>query len=82
VASAESRRQDHRRTLGAGCGYVDGGGRIPLKAAPFDVMAPKCARFLADGANEIEGIAPNVTIATARDAPDRAEALMAALARF
>jgi len=47
------------RTAGAGCGYVNGGGRITLKEAPFDVMAPNCARFLNDGTNEIEGIKPD-----------------------
>ena len=47
------------RTAGAGCGYVNGGGRIMLKEGPFDVMAPNCARFLNDGTNEIEGITPN-----------------------
>lgn len=47
------------RTAGAGCGYVNGGGRITLKEGPFDVMAPNCARFLNDGTNEIEGIRPN-----------------------
>jgi len=47
------------RTAGAGCGYVNGGGRITLKEGPFDVMAPNCARFLNDGTNEIEGITPN-----------------------
>ncbi|WP_141453480.1 S41 family peptidase [Pseudoxanthomonas sp. z9] len=51
------------RTLGAGCGYVDGGGRTTLSVAPFDVVMPNCARFLADGTNEIEGIAPDVAIA-------------------
>lgn len=51
------------RTLGAGCGYVDGGGRTALSVAPFDVVMPNCARFLADGTNEIEGIAPDVAIA-------------------
>lgn len=51
------------RTLGAGCGYVDGGGRTKMSVAPFDVVMPNCARFLADGTNEIEGIAPDVAIA-------------------
>ncbi len=63
------------RTAGAGCGYVDGGGRIRLSQSPFDVMAPNCARFLNDGTNEIEGIKPDVEI------PMTAEALAAALER-
>ncbi len=51
-----------QRTAGAGCGYVDGGGRIRLDAVHMDVMAPNCARFLGDGTNEIEGLAPDVEI--------------------
>ena len=65
------------RTAGAGCGYVDGGGRIRLQAGSFDVMAPNCARFLNDGTNEIEGITPDVEIAM--DGANRATALAAAL---
>ncbi len=56
------------RTAGAGCGYVDGGGRIRLRQSPFDVMAPNCARFLNDGTNEIEGIKPDVEIAMTGEA--------------
>jgi Peptidase family S41 len=66
------------RTAGAGCGYVDGGGRIVLQAVPFDVMAPNCARFLNDGTNEIEGIAPHIKIAM--DGADEARALALAAA--
>lgn len=62
------------RTAGAGCGYVDGGGRIRLSQGPFDVMAPNCARFLNDGTNEIEGIKPDIEM------PMTAEALTRALA--
>jgi hypothetical protein len=51
-----------QRTHGAGCGYIDGGGRIRLQAGPFDVRAPNCARFLNNGVNEIEGIAPDVAL--------------------
>lgn len=50
------------RTAGAGCGYVGGGGRIRLRTAPFDVKAPNCARFLRDGTNEVEGIAPDIEV--------------------
>ena len=50
------------RTYGAGCGYVDGGGRSRLRAAPRDVRMPNCARFLRDGTNEIDGIAPDVEL--------------------
>lgn len=49
------------QTAGAGGGYVNGEGRIRLKSGFFDVMAPNCARFLADGTNEIEGIKPDIS---------------------
>jgi C-terminal processing protease CtpA/Prc len=65
-----------RRTAGAGGGYVDGGGRIRLAHAPFDVMTPNCARFLRDGTNEIEGIAPDVELPPDDD-PDRLAAAFA-----
>ena len=67
------------RTTGAGCGYVDGGGHIELHEAPFDVMAPNCARFLSDGTNEIEGIAPDIKLPLTK--PDVAAELAAALDR-
>lgn len=50
-------------TLGAGCGYMDGGVRAPLTQLPLDVAMPNCARFLADGRNEIEGLRPDVPLA-------------------
>lgn len=67
-----------RRTAGAGGGYVNGGGRIRLAAAPFDVMAPNCARFLSDGTNEIEGIAPDVELPSDDDRDRLAAAFAAA----
>ena len=50
------------RTAGAGCGYVNGGNPTRLNVAPVDVWMPNCTRFLDDGANEIEGIAPDIAI--------------------
>jgi hypothetical protein len=68
------------RTMGAGCGYIDGGTRTQLHASHFDVMMPNCARFLEDGTNEIEGIAPDVAIdMRAADEMEKARALTAAL---
>lgn len=68
------------RTRGAGCGYIDGGGRIELKEPLFDVMAPNCARLLNDGTNEIEGIRPDIEIAmNIEDRERQAAALAAAL---
>lgn len=66
------------RTAGAGCGYVDGGTRTSLRASPFEVRMPNCARFLDDGMNEIEGIAPDVPLPMTADPATRARALLAA----
>lgn len=52
-----------QRTAGAGCGYVDGGDPTRLKVVPVDVWMPNCARFLDNGSNEIEGIAPDIELA-------------------
>ncbi|GGD56370.1 hypothetical protein GCM10007235_30970 [Pseudoxanthomonas indica] len=65
------------RTLGAGCGYVDGGTRVSLHELPLDVVMPNCARFLEDGRNEIEGIAPDVPLeVAAEDAPAQLASLL------
>jgi hypothetical protein len=70
------------RTAGAGCGYVDGGTRTQLRASHFDVRMPNCARFLENGVNEIEGIAPDIELPMAgNDEAAKATALAAALAR-
>ena len=50
------------RTSGSGCGYVDGGHAIALKAAALHIMVPNCSRYTGEGINEIEGIAPHVTV--------------------
>ena len=50
------------RTYGAGCGYVNGGNPLVLRVIPFTVHMPNCARFRSNGVNEVEGIAPTVTI--------------------
>lgn len=70
------------RTAGAGCGYVDGGKPTRLSVVPVDVWMPNCARFLNDGSNEIEGIAPDIPIPMDNaDAEAQANALAAVLAR-
>lgn len=68
------------RTVGAGCGYIDGGNRTQFRASPFDVMMPNCARFLDTGINEIEGIAPDIALPMQLDdAKQQAAALAAVL---
>jgi len=70
------------RTMGAGCGYVDGGTRTQLRASHFDLLMPNCARYLEDGTNEIEGIAPDIAIDMHLEDPAaQANALAAALAK-
>ena len=70
------------RTMGAGCGYIDGGTRTPLRASHFDVLMPNCARYLDDGSNEIEGIAPDIALdMQTPDEATKAKALAAALAK-
>jgi C-terminal processing protease CtpA/Prc len=66
-------------SVGAGCGYVNGGGRTPFRASPFDVRMPNCARFLDDGTNEIEGITPDLPLPMQGDAAVQASALLAAV---
>jgi C-terminal processing protease CtpA/Prc len=48
------------RTYGAGCGYTNGGVRTRLTHTGLTLRAPDCARFRASGANEAEGIVPDV----------------------
>lgn len=50
------------RTAGAGCGYVNGGDPVRLRVVPVDAWMPNCARFLDDGTNEIEGLAPDIPL--------------------
>jgi len=70
------------RTMGAGCGYIDGGTRTQLRASHFDLLMPNCARFLDDGTNEIEGIAPDMAIdMQSKDEAAKARALLAALGK-
>ena len=52
--------------MGAGCGYIDGGRPVVLAAAPLTLRFPNCARYTAAGRNEIDGWAPDASLA----APD------------
>ena len=64
------------RTFGAGCGYVDGGFAIPLKAANLHIMVPNCSRYTREGVNEIEGIAPTVALDWFTLAPEKTAAAL------
>jgi hypothetical protein len=49
-------------TVGAGCGYIDGGSPITLKQSGMTIRMPNCARFRADGSNEVDGAKPDVFV--------------------
>jgi hypothetical protein len=49
-------------TAGAGCGYIDGGGRIALERTGMTIEMPNCARYRADGTNEVDGVQPDVVV--------------------
>ena len=69
------------RTVGAGCGYVDGGFPIELPNVGLRVLLPNCVRYRADGNNELEGVEPDITVWTKHDKNKaRARKLAAALA--
>lgn len=50
------------RTGGAGCGYTRGGVPTALTHSGATLYLPDCARFRADGSNEVSGIVPDVVI--------------------
>jgi len=49
-------------TAGAGCGHTDGGTPTTLKNSHAVLEVPDCARFRADGTNEVRGIRPDVLV--------------------
>jgi hypothetical protein len=72
-----------QRTLGAGCGYTNGGLDVVLARSRLRVRIPDCVRYLASGENEVAGIAPDLVLAT-RDAaaPAFLDEALAAMARI
>jgi len=59
-------------TLGAGCGFIGGGVPLYMPHLDLTIKMPDCARYRANGRNEIEGIEPDVAIPW--DGGDRARA--------
>jgi C-terminal processing protease CtpA/Prc len=49
-------------TLGAGCGYTNGGIPTTLKNSGARVRMPDCVRYRLNGTNEINGITPDVWV--------------------
>ncbi|NJC41721.1 hypothetical protein GGQ87_001979 [Brevundimonas alba] len=59
-------------TAGAGCGYTRGGLDVVLRHSGATLRLPDCARYRADGSNEVSGIDPDVLIGfRANDGPTR-----------
>ncbi|MBN8729213.1 MAG: hypothetical protein J0L64_01630 [Acidobacteria bacterium] len=56
-----------QRSLGAGCGYINGGIQSRLPHSGLVVKMPDCARFRANGENEIAGLEPDVPLASAAE---------------
>jgi hypothetical protein len=49
-------------TAGSGCGHTNGGIWATLKNSGARVSLPDCARFRADGTNEVVGVTPDVLV--------------------
>ena len=56
------------RTVGAGCGYTDGGTPTTLTHSRAVLRLPDCVRVRADGTNLAEGLQPDVPVALRADA--------------
>jgi len=54
-------------TMGAGCGYTNGGIDIELKHTKAKLLVPDCVRFRKDGTNEVVGIEPDILIPWRQD---------------
>jgi len=66
-------------TMGAGCGFIDGGVPVYLPHVDVTVRMPDCARYRANGRNEIDGIEPDVAIEWGGGDKARARRIHAAL---
>jgi hypothetical protein len=49
-------------TVGAGCGYTEGGIPLTLSHTGIAIAVPDCARYRRDGSNEVDGIRPDVAL--------------------
>lgn len=69
-------------TLGAGCGFTNGGIPTVLPRSGARVKLPDCARLRADGTNAVAGVTPDVVLPLLdRDSPhQRAQKTIAGLA--
>lgn len=62
LSSGEQTLLVGERTLGAGCGFINGGNAVRLESLPLHVTMPNCSRFTLDGVNEIEGLEPDLAM--------------------
>lgn len=60
------------RTMGAGCGYVNGGGQYTLPRTGLRLRAPNCVRLRKNGSNERSGVRPDIEISPESSPADRA----------
>ena len=66
-------------TLGAGCGFTRGGMDVVLRHSGATLRMPDCARYRADGSNEVSGIDPDVLVGfRSNDGPTRRAKRLAA----
>ncbi len=49
-------------TVGAGCGYTNGGIPTVLKNSGAQVRMPDCIRYRADGSDEVSGVTPDILL--------------------
>ncbi len=71
-----------QKTMGVGCGFVDGGNPVTLTHSRLVVWMPNCARFRADGSNEFEGVIPDYPVDWGSNTATKTAALLDALERF
>jgi hypothetical protein len=67
------------KTFGAGCGYTNGGIDVKLKNSGLKIRMPDCARIRRNGANEYEGIVPDIPADWGDSDASRGAALVQAL---
>lgn len=66
------------KTLGAGCGYTNGGVTITLPHSGLVVDTPDCVRLRVDGSNEYAGITPDYVVKLGSSAAEKISALHSA----
>src|SRR5262249_16436928 len=49
-------------TVGAGCGFTDGGIETKLKNSGATIRLPDCVRLRSEGTNEVNGVVPNILL--------------------